>query len=97
MKSTTTSVNISMPASLKKAMHKRMAAAGFENASEYVRHLIREDTGEPSAPTVRSLAELKRELIRGLRSGPAVEFTPKMLDAIRRKIATPQSARKKSA
>jgi antitoxin ParD1/3/4 len=41
--STTTTINISMPEKFRDAMKKRMAESGFENASEYVRYLIRED------------------------------------------------------
>jgi antitoxin ParD1/3/4 len=44
--STTTNVNISMPERLRDAMRRRMAELGFENVSEYVRHLIREDQKE---------------------------------------------------
>ncbi len=40
---TTTTVNISMPEVIRQVMKNRMAASGYENASEYVRHLIRED------------------------------------------------------
>jgi antitoxin ParD1/3/4 len=74
MKSTTTSVNVSMPAKLKKVMQKRMAAGGFENASEYLRHLIRMDA-LPRVPDTHE--ELEAELLAGLNSGPGIEVNEK--------------------
>jgi putative addiction module CopG family antidote len=35
-------MNISMPPALRKAVEEQMRRGGFDNASEYVRHLIRE-------------------------------------------------------
>jgi antitoxin ParD1/3/4 len=41
--STTTNVNISMPQVIRDVMEQRMAEKGFENISEYIRDLIRND------------------------------------------------------
>lgn len=98
MKSTTTSVNISMPSQLKRIMQKRMAEEGFENASEYVRQLIRADAGVGSSPpTIRTKADLERALLEGLQSGPAVPVTPKLWDDLRKRVANRSRSRRKSA
>lgn len=86
MKSTTTSVNISMPARLKKVMQKRMAEGGFENASEYVRHLIREDSAAPALPTIRTREDLEREIRKGERSGKAVVVNDAFWARIRKNV-----------
>ncbi len=60
--------NISMPASLRAEVESQMLEGGFENVSEYVRHLVR-------AERVRSdeaRARLRFQLDQGDRSGPGV-------------------------
>lgn len=66
--STTTTVNISMPTKIRDAMRDRMAEGGFENASEYVRHLIREDWKKAAQ------RKLEQELLEGEASGPGERF-----------------------
>ena len=66
--STTTTVNISMPTKVRDAMRDRMAEGGYENASEYVRHLIREDWKKAAQ------AKLEQELLAGEASGPGEPF-----------------------
>lgn len=62
--STTTNVNISMPKVIREVMEKRMAEKGFENISEYIRDLIREDQRRAAQ------MKLEEELLEGERSGP---------------------------
>lgn len=63
---TTTSVNISMPEVVREMMKQRMAAGGYENASEYVRHLIREDLKRAAHE------KLEAELLEGENSGETI-------------------------
>ncbi|MEZ6233976.1 MAG: hypothetical protein R3B68_07280 [Phycisphaerales bacterium] len=60
-----TSMNVSLPESLREFVQERLGTAGFANASEYVRHLIRQDRDRVES----RLAELIEE---GLDSGAAV-------------------------
>lgn len=73
-------MNISMPASMRAFIRRRMREGGFGNASEYVRHLVREDH---KAAARERLQELLRE---GWESGPAVEVTPKFWADLRKRV-----------
>jgi antitoxin ParD1/3/4 len=79
--STTTSVNISMPEVIREIMKQRMAAGGYENASEYVRHLIREDLKRASQE------KLEQELLEGEASGPAEPWDARWLDGMKARLA----------
>ncbi len=84
---TTTNVNISMPTKIRDAMRDRMAAGGFENASEYVRYLIREDYKRAAQ------AKLELALIEGEASGPGEPFDDGWLT---RRLAELESRLKKA-
>jgi antitoxin ParD1/3/4 len=79
--STTTSVNISMPEVVREMMKQRMAAGGYENASEYVRHLIREDLKKAAE------RKLEQELIDGENSGPPQRVNEEWWRQLRAEIA----------
>ena len=59
-----TTMNISLPESMRRYVEARMERGGFGNASEYIRHLIRED----QKAEARERIELA--LLEGLESGP---------------------------
>jgi len=75
------SMNISLPTSLRSVVRKRMKSRGFANASEYMRHLIRLDVDEPDSERLRALIR------EGLDSGPATPMTRDDWDAIRQRGA----------
>lgn len=75
----TTTMNISLPETLKDHVRERVATGAYANPSDYVRALIRAD---------RERAEeerLERLLLEGLASGAPVEVTPARLAELRRK------------
>ena len=61
------SMNISLPESLRRYVHKRCAEADYSNPSDYVRALIREDKKRTAQQG------LERLILDGLESGAAVE------------------------
>ncbi len=74
-----TSMNVSLPESLREFVQDRLSTAGFANASEYVRHLIRLDREQAE----RRLAELLQE---GLDSGPPVPMDDKFWADMDRRV-----------
>lgn len=61
-----TTMNVSLPETLKQYVDQKVAAEGFSSASEYVRDLIRQDQVRHAE---RHLAAL---LAEGVASGPSV-------------------------
>ena len=66
-----TSMNVSLPETLKDYVQERVAEGTFSNPSDYVRALIREDMRR------REEEKLDALLIEGLNSGPAEPMTAK--------------------
>ncbi len=73
-----TSMNVSLPSTLKKYVEKRVKENGYSTPSEYMRELIRID--QRASEQKDKLEELLRE---GL-VGPRTEVTPKFWDDIRK-------------
>jgi antitoxin ParD1/3/4 len=65
-----TSLNISLPQTLKDFVEEQVEVSGFSTPSEYVRSLIREDQKR------RAEERLEALLIEGLNSGAPIEITP---------------------
>jgi antitoxin ParD1/3/4 len=63
----TTTMNISLPASLKEYVKGRIDEERYSTPSDYVRSLIREDQKKHTEDI------LERLLLDGLRSGPGIE------------------------
>jgi antitoxin ParD1/3/4 len=76
-----TTMNISLPDSLKKYVDQQVSSAGFGSASEYVRELIRLDQVRQAE------RELARLLAEGFASGPAVEASADYWAARRSRLA----------
>ena len=72
-----TSMNVSLPETLKDYVQERVAEGTFSNPSDYVRALIREDMRR------REEEKLDALLIEGLNSGPAEPMTREDWDHIR--------------
>ena len=66
-----TSMNVSLPETLKDYVQERVAEGTFSNPSDYVRALIREDMKR------REEEKLDALLMEGINSGPAEPMTAK--------------------
>lgn len=64
----TTTMNVSLPKSMKAFIDERLAGGGYGTASEYVRELIRPDQKQ------REEQKLEKLLLERLQSGTEVEF-----------------------
>ena len=84
-------MNVSIPSAYKEFIKFRMERGGFCNASEYIRHLIREDHKRSETEELRKLLE------ESVRSGPATPMTKEDFDGIRRRMRESGAKRRKSA
>jgi len=64
------SLNISLPLSLKEFVENQVQESGFSTPSEYIRNLLREDQKR------RAEEKLEALLLEGLNSGAPIEITP---------------------
>jgi antitoxin ParD1/3/4 len=64
-----TTVNISLPDSMRDFINEQVAKCGYSTTSEYIRHLIRQDLEKVAQ------ARLETLLLEGLDSGEAIEIT----------------------
>lgn len=74
-----TTMNISLPTSYRDFIQKRMEKGGFTNASEYIRHLIRQDHKAAESERIDEL------LLEGLNSGPGIPLTRDFIDDLKRR------------
>lgn len=72
-------MHISLEKPTREWVEARMKRAGFSTASEYMRHLIREDRQREAQEI------LEAELLKGVRSGPSRRMTRRHLESIRAK------------
>jgi len=72
-----TSMNVSLPDEMRAFVDEQVSEGGFSTVSEYIRALVR-DAQRRAAKDL-----LERQLLEGLDSGPAKEFTEKELQNIR--------------
>jgi antitoxin ParD1/3/4 len=86
-----TSMNVSLPQSLRTFVEKRVAASAYTSASEYVRELIRQDRERQGARD-----RLEELLLDGLASGPAKEMTASDWAALRKRVTKRIAAKKPS-
>jgi len=68
--SSMTSLNISLPQTMKDFVEGQVESAGFSTPSEYIRALIRDDQKR------RTEEKLEALLLEGLNSGEPIEITP---------------------
>jgi antitoxin ParD1/3/4 len=66
---TNTSMNVSLPETLKEYVTERVAEGIYSNPSDYIRALIRSDMKR------HSQEQLEAMLLEGINSGPATEMT----------------------
>jgi antitoxin ParD1/3/4 len=75
-----TSLNISLPKTLKKFVEDQTAEGGYSTPSEYVRQLLREDQKR------RAEEELETLLLEGIKSGNPVEANDEFWEKQRQRI-----------
>ena len=76
-----TSMNVSLPKSLRTFVEERVSKSAYTSASEYVRELIRQDRDRQAAND-----HLEGLLLEGLASGTASEWTEADWAAIRKRV-----------
>lgn len=84
-----TSMNISLPEAMRDWVEARIKAEGYGTASEYFRHLVRQEQKKAATEA------LEAHLLKSLDSGPSREFTPADWEAIRRKVHERAAAMKR--
>lgn len=75
-----TTMNISLPDTLKGFVDEQVKERGFGSSSEYIRELIRKE---------RDIAELRAKLLEGANSGIAGEFDDAYFADLRRRHGLP--------
>jgi antitoxin ParD1/3/4 len=75
-----TSLNISLPQSLKDYVESRVKDSGYSTPSEYVRELLRQDQER------RAEQKLEALLLEGLDSGKPIQITPEYWENKRRQL-----------
>jgi antitoxin ParD1/3/4 len=86
-----TTMNISLPETLRDFVDERVAEGSFANASDYVRALIRDDRAK------RTQASLEAKLLEGLESGPAVVADDAYWEALERDVREGIAKRERTA
>ena len=75
-----TTLNISLPESMRDFISEQVAKGGYSTASEYIRHLLRQEL-ERVAKT-----QLETLLLEGLDSGESIEITDKWWEQKRNEL-----------
>ena len=77
----TTTMNISLPDSLKKSIKERLEESRYSNPSDYIRALVREDLVR------RDEKKLEQMLLEGVRSGRGIEVGSKEWKEFRKELS----------
>ncbi|KAB8316899.1 type II toxin-antitoxin system ParD family antitoxin [Tolypothrix campylonemoides VB511288] len=75
-----TSINISLPDSMRAYVEQQVASGGYSSASEYFRELVRQDQKR------KANERLEAMLLEGLNSGTATEMTAQDWEDIRQAV-----------
>ena len=84
-----TSLNISLPSSLKEFVETQVQESGFSTPSEYIRNLVRDDQKR------RAEEKLEALLLEGLNSGEPIEITPEYWEKKRTQLIERHNKKKK--
>lgn len=76
-----TSLNISLPESMRAWIDRQVKDGGYGTASEFIRDLIRE------AKKQRARRELEEKLIKGIESGPVIPVNDEYWKGLRNRVA----------
>jgi antitoxin ParD1/3/4 len=88
MKHKVVTMNISLPATLRGALEKKVERQSYGTASEYVRDLIRKDLQR------EAIAQVDELLLEGIHSGKPVPITQKWWAERHAKLTKPSSRRR---
>lgn len=83
-----TSMNISLPETMKSFVDEQVQSGGYGSASEYIRELVRRDQKE------RAQDRLEALLLEGLESGNPVPVTHEYWDKLRQDLAERRAKKK---
>jgi antitoxin ParD1/3/4 len=72
-----TSLNVSLPESMREWIDEQVKTGGYGTASEFVREVIRE------AQKNKARQELEAKLLAGINSGPAIEVNEAYWDGLK--------------
>ena len=75
-----TTMNISLPDSMRAFIEQKIAQGGYSTASEYIRQLVREDQKRAAQERLGQL------LLEGIDSGPSGEMTHGDWEELRRRV-----------
>jgi len=75
-----TTLNISLPDSMRAYIEQKVAQGGYSTASEFVRQLVRDDQKRAAQERLEGL------LIEGIESGPSHELTAADWDNLRQRV-----------
>ena len=75
-----TTMNISLPDSMRAFIEQKVAQSGYSTASEYIRQLVREDQKRAAQERLEAL------LMEGIESGPSREMTAEDWEELRRRV-----------
>jgi antitoxin ParD1/3/4 len=75
-----TTMNISLPDSMRTFIEQKIAQGGYSTASEYIRQLVREDQKRAAQERLETL------LMEGIESGPSREMTADDWEELRRRV-----------
>jgi antitoxin ParD1/3/4 len=75
-----TTMNISLPDSMRAFIEQKIAQGGYSTASEYIRQLVRDDQKRAAQERLEAL------LLEGIESGPSREMTAEDWDELRRRV-----------
>ena len=85
-----TSLNISLPSSLKEFVETQVQESGFSTPSEYIRNLVRDDQKR------RAEEKLEALLLEDLNSGEPIEITPEYWEKKRTQLIKRHNKKKET-
>jgi len=87
-----TSMNVSLPKTLRGFVEERVSASAYTSASEYIRELIRKDREDRATKE-----QLEQQLLEGLASGPAEQFDDDFFEKLKERIRSARTSGSESA
>jgi antitoxin ParD1/3/4 len=75
-----TTLNISLPDSMRTFIEQQVSQGGYSTASEYIRQLVRTDQKRAAQERLEAL------LLEGIESGPPVEMTAEHWEELKRRV-----------
>lgn len=89
-----TTMNISLPDSMRRYVESRVLRGGYANSSEYVRHLIREEAKRTGVTRLNDL--LDEAIASGPGGSPTPEFWANLKARAAKRVSRPRGSRRKA-